>query len=313
MDAAILQRFKIGEFSFRLRAQTSFVLPYFVGATLRGGFGHVFKRVVRGAGKTQCDGCLLKGKCPYSYVFETPPLLDARMMKKYPSVPHPFVIEAPLEKRFLGQNEAFEFTLVLIGRGIEYLPYFAYAFEELCRTGLGSRTGRYVLEKVIEKPCEKVLLAGTVRTIEQPQGRSWLQMVGNETSGNLCKITFQTPTRLKFDQNYLRRRLPFHVLTRNLLRRLSALAYFHCDDLWDLDYRELIERSMSIREEGSGLEWHEFSRFSTRQQKSMELGGLTGKTCYVGALGDFWPFLRLGERVHVGKACTFGFGQYTLA
>ena len=52
-------------------------------STLRGGFGAFFRRVV----------CAF-----YSYVFETPPPDDTRMMRKYEAAPHPSVIEPPSRK-----------------------------------------------------------------------------------------------------------------------------------------------------------------------------------------------------------------------
>ncbi|RRR67439.1 MAG: hypothetical protein EI684_18955 [Candidatus Viridilinea halotolerans] len=42
-------------------------------------------------------------------------------------VPRPFVIEPPLETRtHYRAGEALELTLVLIGRGIDFLPYFTH-------------------------------------------------------------------------------------------------------------------------------------------------------------------------------------------
>ena len=60
----------------------------------RGGFGYAFKRVVCVIKGKACDECLLKQKCIYSYIFETPPQ-DTEMLRLYPKVPHPFVIESP--------------------------------------------------------------------------------------------------------------------------------------------------------------------------------------------------------------------------
>ncbi len=72
--------------------------------------------------KNDCSDCLLKHRCAYSYVFETPPPPDTAIMRKYPKAPHPFVIEPPDEdKQVYKPGEALEFSLVLIGRGREYL------------------------------------------------------------------------------------------------------------------------------------------------------------------------------------------------
>ena len=63
----------VAKLGFALRAVEPLVLPPYKGSTLRGGFGASFRRVVCVVRDKECADCLLKGKCVYSYVFETPP------------------------------------------------------------------------------------------------------------------------------------------------------------------------------------------------------------------------------------------------
>ena len=93
-----LQNFKFAQFQFFLKAIDSLSLPEYKGSALRGGFGYAFKKVVCALKNKECPDCLLKEKCIYSYVFETPPPADTRIMRKYPSAPHPFVLLPPLEE-----------------------------------------------------------------------------------------------------------------------------------------------------------------------------------------------------------------------
>jgi hypothetical protein len=125
-------------FDFHIQAQEPIILPPYKGSTLRGGFGFAFRRVVCLSKDKECGECILKGKCIYSYVFETPPSPETKMMRKYEAAPHPFVIESPLErKRGYKPGDNLIFGLVLIGKAIEYLPYFIYTFDELGKVGIG--------------------------------------------------------------------------------------------------------------------------------------------------------------------------------
>lgn len=73
------------------------------------------------------DDYLLKQKCIYSYIFETPPPEDAEMLRLYPKVPHPFVNEPPItEKQVFAPGDTVPFHLILIGHAIDYLPYYIY-------------------------------------------------------------------------------------------------------------------------------------------------------------------------------------------
>ncbi|MGB9716174.1 MAG: CRISPR-associated protein Cas6, partial [Thermodesulfovibrionales bacterium] len=129
---------KVASFRFNLLPLESLVLPSYKGSTLRGGFGYAFRRVVCAIKNKECPECLLKEKCIYSYIFETPPPSDSKLMRKYTSAPHPFIIEPPQEKRYsYTPGTELAFGLILIGKAIDYLPYFIYTFDELGRIGIG--------------------------------------------------------------------------------------------------------------------------------------------------------------------------------
>jgi hypothetical protein len=88
----------VAQLDFTLKALEPLILPPYKGSTLRGGFGAAFRRIVCVIRDKECSDCLLKGKCVYSYIFETPPPADTAVMRKYEAAPHPFVIEPPMAK-----------------------------------------------------------------------------------------------------------------------------------------------------------------------------------------------------------------------
>ncbi len=143
-----LESFRLARLHLCLRAKDTLLLPPYKGSTLRGAFGHAFKKV---ACPFRCSAgsCVLPKVCVYTYTFETPPPEGSQILRKYPHAPHPFVIEPPADQRQLFEpGEELYFGLVLIGRALDYLPYFIYAFDELGRIGIGRRKGKYEVTAV---------------------------------------------------------------------------------------------------------------------------------------------------------------------
>jgi hypothetical protein len=151
----MLTGFSCARYRYVLQASTSLHLSTFAGSTLRGGFGHVFKRTVCVWPPGDCSRCLVKATCAYPYVFETVPPPNAETLRGLEQVPRPFVLEPPESggRQSYRAGERFDFGLVLAGRGVGYLSYFVLTFGELGRTDLGGDRGRFdVVEVLAEHP-----------------------------------------------------------------------------------------------------------------------------------------------------------------
>lgn len=366
----MLKTFRLAKFRFTVGAKGRICFPPYKGSVFRGGFGYAFKRIVCVVRNKGCDGCLLKQKCIYSYIFETPPPEDAEMLRLYPKVPHPFVIEPPdTEKQSFEPGEAFSFQVILIGQAIDYLPYFIYTFTELGKQGIGQGRGKYdlILVEGVGFGNEAVpiyhnttqTLANNYPVIHARQMGINSQDTHNEgisqsrppyqgghqfnppyrstdcsrrsqggtkegvknipqkdTSqendhANTVTISLLTPLRLRFD-GHITDKIEFHVLIRNLLRRISSLSYFHCGEKFEADFKGLIEKAKGVRLLKGDIHWFDWKRYSTRQEEWMSLGGVIGTVSYEGDLSDFMQLLRLGEYVHVGKGTSFGLGKYEI-
>lgn len=143
-----IENFRVSRYEFVIEAVDTLYLPVYKGSTFRGGFGTAFKKVCCSDRRGDCRKCLLRHACPYAYVFETAPPEGAEALAKFEQVPHPFVLEPLLtERQEFPPGEELSFGLVLIGRGIEFLPYFIVAFQEFGKTGIGRGRGRFKLAR----------------------------------------------------------------------------------------------------------------------------------------------------------------------
>ncbi len=314
----MLKEFKIAKYQLEIEAgRDGLSLPEYKGSTFRGGFGSAFRKVACSQKNTECQECLLKTTCPYAYIFETFPPPGAQALRNYESIPRPFVIEPPPEKKMeYNPGEVLLFNLILIGKAIEYLPYFVVVFRELGSVGIGRGRKKYRLKEIAavdeltatkEKiySCSDKLIKNIDLTI---RGRDLEESPVKKDS---FAIDFETMTRLKFEKRFVQT-VEFHVLVRNLLRRLSSLYYFHHDRELSLDFNSLIRKAEDVVIAVDHSRWEDWERYSNRQGKRMNLGGIVGKVEYRGEWHEFSPLLKLGELVHVGKAATFGMGKYKI-
>ncbi|HHT9154036.1 MAG TPA: CRISPR system precrRNA processing endoribonuclease RAMP protein Cas6 [Candidatus Hypogeohydataceae bacterium YC40] len=317
-----MNNFQIARFRLTLKVLEEVNFPPYKGSVFRGGFGYAFKKVACTQKETTCNACLLKSTCVYSYVFETPPPKDSQMLRLYPRVPHPFIIEPPLEERQIyTQGAEIIFHLVLIGKAIDYLPYFVYAFIELGRMGIGLGRGRYELANVGRgldiKGQFLLIYTNENKTIlaNPPVIKFTLDPVSSESFSEVQTLRFLTPARMRY-KGSLTDELPFHVLMRTLLRRVSSLSYFHCGERIYWDFKSLIERAESVETLSSDLRWLDWERYSTRQGQKMKLGGVMGNITYrfsTKMLTGLLPLIKLGQHIHVGKGTSFGLGWYEVA
>ncbi len=308
-----LRKIRYARFRLEMVAVDRLRLPPYKGSTFRGAFGHVFKKLVCVKRDLDCSTCLICDRCVYYYVFETP-FSGEGYPRGYAFAPHPFVIEPPEETREIYEPETeFKVGLVLVGRALDYLPYFIYAFEEMGRRGLGMGRGRAALKRVI------ALSSGAEQCIYQADtGRlatDYPVCAGppnGEEIGTRLRLRLCTPIRLKAEGRYIHR-INFALLVRSLLRRVSDLARFHCGAELALDYRHWIEQAEKVQAVAAEVHWYDWERYSQRQERKIKLGGLVGEVAFAGEWGPFVPLLRLGADLHVGKGTVFGLGRYEIS
>lgn len=307
-----IEGFNLAKYKFILQAKDELNLPLYKGSTIRGGFGITFKKICCvNKIKTICFDCFLKEKCAYAYIFETSPPKDSDRLKNIKEIPRPFIIEPPPEtKTQYKKDEILEFNLILIGKAIEYLPYFVFTFRELGNIGLGKGRGRFELDRVYNFKDELAYDADT-QVLKDTVSKIDFSKLMENFSLNSYQLTlsFLSPTRIKI-KNDLIVKPEFYMLIKALLHRLSALFYFHSQRELNLNYNLLISEAKKVKIKNDNLSWFDWERYSFRQDTRMKLGGFIGKITYEGDFKLFFPLIILGQFTHVGKNCTFGLGRY---
>ncbi|MDO9586011.1 MAG: CRISPR system precrRNA processing endoribonuclease RAMP protein Cas6, partial [Syntrophales bacterium] len=308
-----------GRYHFSGIFEDDAILPEYKGSTFRGVFGHALKKVVCALRRQDCLDCLLRQKCLYVFVFETARENgETAGRKRIAAPPHPYVIVSPESTQtHYCKGEPFRFSLLLFGRANEYLPYFIYSMDQMGKMGIGKqingkRASFELTEVAVDntviyrKEDGKIRKGSFVRDLKLST-----EPLGNSRPFETVEVTLLTPLRLKYE-NHLNAALPFHVLTRAMLRRISSLCQYHGDGEPNLDYRGLVARAKDVDVVDSSIRWVDWRRYSNRQEQAMLMGGMTGKVTYRGELDEFVPLLMFCEKVHIGKQTAFGLGRFRL-
>ncbi len=332
-DDVIACNLPVGLFRFTIVPEEPMHVPAVnKGNMLRGGFGHAFRRLCCVPQCRDTKSCPLGASCPYKAVFEPSPPPGSERLSKNQDIPRPFVFRAPItQQRRFGKGQRFEFDLVLIGRALDFLPYFVLSFKELALEGLGLNRAKCILERVeqtgissngaeqgsrtklIYSNEDQVFRATrTVRSLEWIGAR--LQELRSQNgSGPAQSITIQflTPTFLRADGEVVRRP-EFHHIFKRLRDRINALSTFFGDGPLVVDFRELGERAEKVRTTAAHTEWVERFRTSSRTRERHELSGFIGEATYEGDLLEFLSWLAFGEAIHLGKHTAWGNGRFEL-
>ncbi|MEJ5365819.1 MAG: CRISPR system precrRNA processing endoribonuclease RAMP protein Cas6 [Desulfosoma sp.] len=301
-----------------VRALETVQLPHYRGSSLRGVFGLALKKALCLLPRNDCQECGLRSKCVYMYLFNTEP--DHCFVKagRYRDAPHPFNFQLQVGgEELLERGQIFSFRVTLTGRAIRWLPSFIHAFQIMGRLGVGKGRGRFDLIGIVVldgrgDPVQTLYPDLDAKEAPMVLGVQEALAIGAEyRGGRQLRLRLLSPLRIQSNGS-LCRELSFAVLFRTTLRRLENLLHFHCEGPAFVDWGPWKERIEQVMTVWSSLHWHDWERYSKRQDRRMKLGGLVGEICFRGPLEDFVPALLLGSWLGVGKNTTFGLGTYDL-
>lgn len=292
-------------------------LPAYLGSTIRGAFGRAFRAL--SCPSSPGDSCPIPARCPYHSIFESSPPPDAAALRTHEEIPRPFVIAlewsmaegAAGSRNIFDAGDEFSFGLSLIGRAREFFPHFVIALREMDRLGRGRRAIELArIESANPREDYRTIYDARENVVRGAAAPLTLEDCARMTppAGRFA-IEFVTQTRLKHEGSWAR--IPeFAIVFRRLLGRLSSMARFHCGAPLDVDFKGLIDLARSVRLVRNDTRWVRWERYSSRQDRRMQWEGLVGTAIYDGPAAPFWPYLKLGEYVHVGHGATFGLGKF---
>jgi hypothetical protein len=209
------------------------------------------------------------------------------------------------------------FHFVLAGHALEQLPLVLLAWQRALAQGLTRMRSRLALEQVQWQDEDNQL--HPVWSADTPRIQSHtasLQIPPWPEGKNELLLRIHTPLRLQHQGRPLRpQQLTAHSLISAVSRRAALVLEFHANQPdWGERVPATAAQALALRDERE-LRWFDWVRYSSRQQQEMTLGGVVGDWRLQGTkevLSSIWPWLWLGQWLHVGKNATMGLGGYRL-
>ncbi|THF84690.1 CRISPR system precrRNA processing endoribonuclease RAMP protein Cas6 [Cohnella fermenti] len=276
-------------------------LPAYLGSTIRGVIGHRLREYACQHPNLPCHRCTLSKECSYALHFCSPGNEGGAV--------NPYVLR-PLvrDKEIWHAGERMTFEITLIGRTSEQAAFFIDALQDDRRQGWGAGRMPFRLQQIVDP------IRGTLIWSD---GRTWLRNCQpmpiplEQRRARSVLLRFDHPLRLLVNRR-LRNSLSFVDLIQSLTRRLSLLSQAYTDKHVQWNEEDLLKAASKIHTAAERWRPVDFKRYSINRAEGdkLSLPAIEGWVRYEGDLTPFTPLLAAGERIHIGKNATIGFGRY---
>jgi len=298
-----------------MRAQDPIRLPPYAGSAWRGVLGHGLRQAACVTRARTCADCLLLQHCVYTRLFEPPPPTGTQD-QRFAAPPRPYVLELdPRAPRDYAPGAPLSLGMTLLGEALRQVPYLIHALQQAGHRGLGQTQARFSVARLFQErqpgsgDWQPVYNAEDGRYTPLPLAATTLPPIPEQV-----RVRLLTPLRLKRHGHLTSpERFTAEDFLFSLVGRLRLLASHHGGNPGPLEWPLYYQPAQRVILSQSQLRWHEWTRYSSRQNTLMELGGLLGTFELSGPdLAPLWAPLWWGQWVHSGKGTTFGLGAYRL-
>lgn len=275
---------------------------------IRGIIGRLLKNNVCHDFNLLCSNCEFINTCVYPALFESPDKL-VNKLGRGGTVPHPYIIRCHDERNNIHEGDLLSFDLILLGNRSEiFTTYLLHVFENFDQYSFGKDKVIFSVSKVEQRIKDKKKLIMDDRSIVKPEIESFSPDI---PTYNKILVQFKTPCRM--------------MRNGKAMNKITLREF-----LWQIDHRiHHLEVLNNLRDEYDKttfeyppeetmklfkVEWDEVLRYSLRQNQPVKLGGImaTFELTKTPVLDQWIPAILFAEKFHIGKATTFGLGQYEL-
>ena len=296
------------DLKFTLLFPEDTTLPRYKVSALRGGMGQILleQHCIRNG---NCENCDFSKACVLQQTLYSQYEIQPAFAQKGNSIG--YVLECSDIREKFWEGDRLQFHLLLFGKTIVYLYEFIQAFYWLGRRGIGKVHGQYDIINIKDQNGNLLLKSGNLycRNMEVDIIRNYVLKREKEIflqKSAERKLRFLSPVTIKYRGEFIHE-FTKSALLESVMRRIYS---FNCFEGIEMERISLEEEKFIIKEQRCFPRSEK--RFSSTSGKPMLLRG-SGGNITISALSETVLLALLaGEKMHIGKNTSFGFGKYII-
>ena len=255
------------------------------------------------AHQNRCPECMYNRTCAYAFLFETILPTDNEVTPGRDRASHPFVFTNGTLKTGEKISE-YEFTITLLGKAVDYLPYIYTAFVRAGEDGVFKSRTKFEITGVMAGG-KNILLDSEHLNTSVPS-ENWQPDNNHSEHNGEVLVELKTPLRFKYNGKY-GTDFSAQEFMSCLYRRAKTLCGLY--GLVDYMFEYLQNNDITIAD--ANLKWLDEQHYSARQKNAMKLGGVSGILKLKGRFSAFdQNLLEFNRLFNAGKNTNFGLGQF---
>ncbi|NNV06824.1 CRISPR system precrRNA processing endoribonuclease RAMP protein Cas6 [Geobacillus sp. C56-T2] len=288
-------------------------LPEYKSSAIRGVLARVIRKSVCHDESLACSRCVYRCQCVYAHLFDSP-ADEGERLGIGGTMPHPYLIRCEDRSTLVKEGQMVTVDIVLLGRrAVDFSLHWLCALEQIDRYSFGRQHVRFSLHDVRQRDESGRESMVFDRSRFSRPSVSFFRWQGVVDDYRAVVLRFRTPCRMMRKGNVLRQ-FSLSEFLWQLKQRVRQLYWLHGEHEIGLQRFDFLPEPPRETVRVHREQWEELARYSWRQQKKVWLGGIKVELEWERSaeLDEWLPLLLFGEKFHVGKATTFGLGQYEL-
>lgn len=290
----------LNTYRFHYEAEREIKIPPFPGKLLHGALGNALRKTLCQRPKLPaCEPCTEQANCGYRYLFRNNLAPIAGNIQQ-PQSPPPHILR--FDQQYFSSIPArhrFSLELVIIGDANFAIDDVIAAMQLLGKQGIAQQPAHLTqIEQVIPYDLPRSIL-----TPQDHQVSSYPplpEMPDKVTAQFITPYIIHGTGKQAFDSSQW---------VMSIIRRIALLQNTYTDVALTPDFRALKAQTQQLP-----FSRPELYLYETEHSRQHHYSGLLGSVdLHLSEQPELWPWLHLGQWLHVGKRTSYGFGAYRLA